>query len=39
VLPAVTDPVAARQPDAPPVLHPDRPTGNLLKHIKVRTAI
>jgi aerobic-type carbon monoxide dehydrogenase small subunit (CoxS/CutS family) len=26
---------AARQPDAP-VLHPDRPTGNLLKHIKVR---
>jgi xanthine dehydrogenase molybdenum-binding subunit len=35
VLPAVTDPVAARQPDAP-VLHPDRPTGNLLKHIKVR---
>ncbi|RLT34281.1 MAG: aldehyde oxidoreductase, partial [Chloroflexi bacterium] len=36
VLPAVTDPVAARQPDAP-VLHPDRPTGNLLKHIKVRS--
>jgi len=35
VLPAVTDPVAARQPDAP-VLHPDRPDGNLLKHIKVR---
>lgn len=35
VLPAVTDPVSARQPDAP-VLHPDRPTGNLLKHIKVR---
>lgn len=35
VLPAVTDPVAARQADAP-VLHPDRPTGNLLKHIKVR---
>ena len=35
VLPAVTDPVAARRPDAP-VLHPDRPTGNLLKHIKVR---
>jgi xanthine dehydrogenase molybdenum-binding subunit len=35
VLPAVTDPVTARQPDAP-VLHPDRPTGNLLKHIKVR---
>lgn len=35
VLPAVVDPVSARQPDAP-VLHPDRPTGNLLKHIKVR---
>ncbi|MBK8048597.1 MAG: molybdopterin-dependent oxidoreductase [Anaerolineales bacterium] len=35
VLPAVTDPVAARSPEAP-VLHPDRPTGNLLKHIKVR---
>src|SRR5690606_4028775 len=35
VLPAVTDPVQARQADAP-VLHPDRPTGNLLKHIKVR---
>ena len=35
VLPAVTDPVAARRPDAP-VLHPDRPGGNLLKHIKVR---
>ncbi len=35
VLPAVTDPVAAREADAP-VLHPDRPTGNLLKHIKVR---
>ncbi|MFO7633460.1 MAG: molybdopterin cofactor-binding domain-containing protein, partial [Caldilinea sp.] len=35
VLPAVTDPVMARQPDAP-VLHPDRPDGNLLKHIKVR---
>ena len=34
VLPAVTDPVSARQSDAP-VLHPDRPTGNLLKHIKV----
>ena len=34
-LPAVTDPVAARQEDAP-VLHPDRPDGNLLKHIKVR---
>jgi xanthine dehydrogenase molybdenum-binding subunit len=36
VLPAVTDPVDARKPDAP-VLHPDRPTGNLLKHIKVRS--
>ena len=35
LLPAVTDPVAARHEDAP-VLHPDRPTGNLLKHIKVR---
>ncbi len=35
ILPAVTDPVAARRPDAP-ILHPDRPTGNLLKHIKVR---
>jgi xanthine dehydrogenase molybdenum-binding subunit len=35
-LPAVTDPVEARKPDAP-VLHPDRPTGNLLKHIKVRS--
>jgi xanthine dehydrogenase molybdenum-binding subunit len=35
ILPAVADPVTARQPDAP-VLHPDRPTGNLLKHIKVR---
>jgi len=34
VLPAVTDPIAARRDDAP-VLHPDRPTGNLLKHIKV----
>ena len=34
-LPAVTDPVSARLPDAP-VLHPDRPDGNLLKHIKVR---
>ena len=34
-LPAVTDPITARRPDAP-VLHPDRPTGNLLKHIKVR---
>jgi CO/xanthine dehydrogenase Mo-binding subunit/aerobic-type carbon monoxide dehydrogenase small subunit (CoxS/CutS family) len=36
ILPAVTDPVAARRDDAP-VLHPDRPTGNLLKHIKVRS--
>lgn len=35
VLPAVTDPVTARRPDAP-VLHPDRPSGNLLKHIQVR---
>ena len=35
VLPAVVDPVSARQADAP-VLHPDRPNGNLLKHIKVR---
>jgi xanthine dehydrogenase molybdenum-binding subunit len=35
LLPAVTDPVAARQPGAP-VLHPDRPGGNLLKHIQVR---
>jgi xanthine dehydrogenase molybdenum-binding subunit len=35
VLPAVVDPVSARRADAP-VLHPDRPTGNLLKHIKVR---
>jgi xanthine dehydrogenase molybdenum-binding subunit len=34
ILPAVTDPVQARQPDAP-VLHPDRPKGNLLKHIQV----
>jgi CO/xanthine dehydrogenase Mo-binding subunit/aerobic-type carbon monoxide dehydrogenase small subunit (CoxS/CutS family) len=31
----VTDPVSARSPSAP-ILHPDRPTGNLLKHIKVR---
>ncbi len=35
VLKPVTDPVTARQPDAP-ILHPDRPDGNLLKHIKVR---
>lgn len=34
-LPVVADPVFARRPDAP-VLHPDRPGGNLLKHIKVR---
>lgn len=34
-LPAVTDPISARRPDAP-VLHPDRKDGNLLKHIKVR---
>lgn len=34
-LPVVPDPVSARQPDAP-LLHPDRPDGNLLKHIKVR---
>ncbi len=34
-LPAVTDPRDALQPDAPR-LHPDRPNGNLLKHIKVR---
>ncbi len=31
----MVDPVSARQPGAP-VLHPDRPNGNLLKHIKVR---
>ena len=35
VLKAVTDPRDALQPDAPQ-LHPDRPNGNLLKHIKVR---
>lgn len=35
VLPVVTDPVQSLQPDAPQ-LHPDRPTGNLIKHIKVR---
>ena len=35
VLEAVTDPRDALQPDAPQ-LHPDRPDGNLLKHIKVR---
>ena len=35
ILPAVVDPVEARSTEAP-VLHPDRPEGNLLKHIKVR---
>ncbi len=35
ILPAVTDPVEARTEHSP-VLHPDRPTGNLLKHIAVR---
>ena len=35
VLPVVADPISARQPGAA-VLHPDRPDGNLLKHIKVR---
>ncbi len=34
-LPSVTDPREALRPDAPQ-LHPDRPAGNLLKHIKVR---
>lgn len=34
-LPAVTDPIAALEPDAPHV-HAERPDGNLLKHIKVR---
>ncbi len=34
-LPVVSDPRRALDPDAA-VLHPDRPTGNLLKHIKVR---
>ena len=34
-LAAVTDPREALKPDAPQ-LHPDRPDGNLLKHIKVR---
>ena len=33
-LPAVTNPIAALQPDAPQV-HEERPDGNLLKHIKV----
>ncbi len=35
VMAPITDPVFARSPEAP-ILHPDRPTGNLLKHIKVR---
>ncbi len=34
-LPVVGDPEYAHSPDAP-VLHQDHPTGNLLKHIKVR---
>ncbi|MEM7394555.1 MAG: molybdopterin cofactor-binding domain-containing protein, partial [Verrucomicrobiota bacterium] len=34
-LPVVSDPVEARGKDAP-VLHENRPDGNLLKHIKVR---
>lgn len=34
-LPVVTDPEYAHTPEAP-VLHPNHPTGNLLKHIKVR---
>jgi xanthine dehydrogenase molybdenum-binding subunit len=34
-LPVVADPEYAHSADAP-VLHPDHPTGNLLKHIKVR---
>ncbi len=34
-LPVVADPVYAHTPEAP-VLHPNHPTGNLLKHIKVR---
>lgn len=34
-LPVVADPKYAHSPDAP-VLHPNHPTGNLLKHIKVR---
>lgn len=35
VRPAVTDPRDALRTDAPQ-LHPDRPDGNLIKHIKVR---
>ncbi|MCC6616246.1 MAG: molybdopterin-dependent oxidoreductase [Anaerolineae bacterium] len=34
-LPVVADPISAHRDDAP-VLHPEHPTGNLLKHIKVR---
>lgn len=34
-LPVVADPKYAHSPEAP-VLHPHHPTGNLLKHIKVR---
>ena len=34
-LPVVADPVYAHSPEAPN-LHPEHPTGNLLKHIKVR---
>jgi xanthine dehydrogenase molybdenum-binding subunit len=34
-LPVVPDPVTARRPGAP-VVHSERPEGNLLKHIKVR---
>ncbi|MCU0512670.1 MAG: molybdopterin-dependent oxidoreductase [Anaerolineae bacterium] len=35
LLPVVADPKFAHTPQAP-VLHPNHPTGNLLKHIKVR---
>ncbi len=35
VLPVVADPEDARSPEAP-ILHEERPDGNLLKHIKVR---
>lgn len=34
-LPIVADPEYAHSPEAP-VIHPNHPTGNLLKHIKVR---
>jgi xanthine dehydrogenase molybdenum-binding subunit len=34
-LPVVADPRYAHSPEAP-ILHPNHPTGNLLKHIKVR---